>query len=85
MGPFRKRLERILRQRFPKPASIELREDDGVIGVIASPEFRGKEPMERVTMIWDILDKELSPEERKKIVTILAVTPEEEIAHSTSG
>jgi hypothetical protein len=85
MGPFRKKVKRILQQGFPEPASIELRDEDRIIGTVVSPKFRGMDSMERITQIWDLLDQSLTPEERRKIVTILAITPEEKIAHSVSG
>jgi stress-induced morphogen len=85
MGRFRARdtglltrVETLLREAFPPPDQIlRLEDDDGIIGVVASGRFRGLEGIDRQNMIWDVLDARLTPEQRRRIVIIAAVTPEE--------
>lgn len=72
----------ILTTEFPPPATISLDDDDGIIGVVVSPRFDGLDRMDRVNLIWDLLGGHLSPEERRRVLTVVAVTPEEEIFHS---
>ena len=40
--------------------------------------------MQRQDLIHDILATQLKPDERRQVVIIVAVTPEEEIANSNS-
>jgi hypothetical protein len=81
--PFVKKLRRILRQEFPKPDKLRLRDEDGVIGHVISSRFKAMDTMDRVNLIWDLLDKELTREERKKVVIMIALTPQEERMYST--
>ena len=83
MEPFSKKLKRILKRAFPKPDRVRLRDEDGIIGFVISPRFRGLDSSERLAMIWSVLDAQLTPEERRRIVIMIAVTPEEELAHSS--
>lgn len=82
MGNLIKKIRRSLRQLFPPPDRVRLRDEDGIIGVVVSKRFEGLESLDRINMIWDHLEKELTSEERKQIVIILAVTPFEEMAHT---
>ena len=81
MESFLKKVTKILRDSFPLPAVIDLDDDDGIIGAVISKRFRGMDAVDRVKIIWDILDKSLTPTERRRVVTIVPVAPEEEIAH----
>ena len=76
-----KKIEDVLRRTFPEPGHMRLEDNDGITGWVASACFRGLDFRDRANLIWDVLDKELSNDERRRIVTIVAVTPEEEIAH----
>jgi stress-induced morphogen len=72
-----RKLERLLAQRFPPPATIRLEDHDGIIGVITSAQFAGMETIDRQALIGDILATHLTPEERRRVQLIVAVTPEE--------
>lgn len=85
MGQLGEKLDRILRKEFPFLDSLELHEDDGIIGVLVSKEFEGLESMDRQNMIWSVLDRSLGPEERRQIQIIVAATPEEQVGHSAVG
>lgn len=76
-----RKLKKILQDRFPPPDKVVLRDDDGVIGVVTSKHFRRLDTMQRQNLIHDILATHLSAEERRHVLLIVAVTPEEEVAN----
>ncbi len=82
MDSFPKKLKRILKEAYPPPDKVQLREDKGIIGKIVSDRFKGLEPMDRVNMIWDFLEERLTKDEIRQIVIMLAMTPKEELLHS---
>ena len=57
-------------------------DDDGIIGMVTSAHLEGMETLDRINLIWDILDGGLTAEERRHVVTIVPATPEEEIAYT---
>ncbi|MGA2059033.1 MAG: hypothetical protein ABSG67_01025 [Thermoguttaceae bacterium] len=76
------KLKKILREAFPPPATLELDDDDGIIGVLISTRFEDMESIDRQNMIWDILDKALTKKEKRQILTIVATTPKEYAFHT---
>ena len=72
-----RRLAKVLKQRFPPPATIRLEDHDGIIGVVTSAQFAAMEPLDRQNLIGDIIATHLSPEERRRVQVIVAVTPDE--------
>ncbi len=78
-----KKARRLLKQAFPTPAKISLKEEDGIMGVVISSRFEGLEGVDRQKILGDVLDQNLTADERRQIVIIIAVTPEEEIAHAS--
>jgi hypothetical protein len=76
-----RKLKKILEERFPLPDKVDLREDDGVIGVVTSKRFRRMDTMQRQDLIHDILATYLTGEERRDVLLIVGVTPEEEVAN----
>jgi hypothetical protein len=82
MGLIRK-LRRILVEAFPPPDSVKLRKDPGIIGIVTSSRFRNLDTLDRQTLIENVLHTHnLSADERRRILIIVAVTPEEEAAHT---
>jgi acid stress-induced BolA-like protein IbaG/YrbA len=77
-----RKLKKTLEERFPPPDKVELRDEDGIIGIITSKRFHRLDTMQRQDIIHDILATHLSPEERRHVVLIVAVTPEEEAANA---
>ena len=75
--PLVRKLEKVLTERFPAPATIRLEDLDGIIGVITSTEFAGMDGMDRQDLIGEIIEPRLSLEERRRIQVIVGVTPEE--------
>lgn len=77
------KVESILKEIFPPPDKIDLEDDDGIIGTVTSERFVGMETIDRINLIWDTLRKGLTPEEKRRVVLIVAATPEEEIAYTS--
>jgi hypothetical protein len=71
------KLERVLIKRFPPPATVKLEDHDGIIGVVTSAEFAGKETIDRQNLIGNIIERHLRPEERRQVQIIVGVTPDE--------
>jgi stress-induced morphogen len=72
-----RKLEKLLAKQFPPPAAIRVEDLDGIIGVITSAQFAGMEPIGRQALIGDLLATHLTPEERRRVQLIVAVTPDE--------
>jgi hypothetical protein len=77
-----RKLKRILEKRFPPPDKVSLRDEDGIIGVVTSRHFRRMGSMQRQDLIHDLLAAKLNPEERRDVLLIVGVTPEEEMANT---
>lgn len=77
-----RKLKKILQERFPPPDKVDLRDDDGVIGIVTSNRFHRLDTMQRQNLIHDILATYLNAEERRHVLLIVAVTPEEEVANA---
>jgi hypothetical protein len=75
--PLLRKLEKVLVKRFPAPAAVRLEDYNGIIGVITSAAFAGMESIDRQSLIGDIVESHLSPEERRQVQVIVGVTPDE--------
>ena len=60
-----RKLKKILEERFPPPDKVNLRDEDGIIGVVTSKRFRRMDTMQRQDLIHDILATHLTEEERR--------------------
>ncbi|HET6880745.1 MAG TPA: hypothetical protein VFI31_11355 [Pirellulales bacterium] len=76
-SPLLRKLRRLLAQRFPSPATIKLEDHDGIIGVVTSDRFCGMDTVDRQQLIGEIMENELTSEERRQVQVIVAVTPQE--------
>jgi acid stress-induced BolA-like protein IbaG/YrbA len=57
---------------------FEVSEDgEKVSGYVVSSEFAGMEDADRQDRVWDVLEKNLSPAEQSRILSVLAYTPDE--------
>lgn len=83
MATVREKVKSLLEKAFPK-ATLELQDDDGIIGVLVSDEFEELEAIDRQDKIWDVLDRALTPEEKRQVLTIVAATPEEHVGHTST-
>jgi hypothetical protein len=79
-----RKLKKVLEERFPPPDKVVLRNDDRIIGVVTSKRFRRMDTMQRQNLIHDILATQLTGEERRHVLLIVGVTPEEEVANAGS-
>jgi acid stress-induced BolA-like protein IbaG/YrbA len=79
-----RKVKKILEEHFPPPDKVNLRDEDGIIGIVTSKRFRRMDSMQRQEMIHQILEDRLTEAERREIVIIVAVTPEEELANAGS-
>jgi hypothetical protein len=77
-----RKLKKILEERFPPPDKVNLRDEDGIIGIVTSKRFRRMDSMQRQDLIHHVLESRLTEEERQEVVVIVAVTPEEELANA---
>ncbi len=78
----RQLLKKILKQNFPPPDKLELRDNERIIGILTSKRFRRMDPLQRQEMIYDILAANLTKEEHRDVLMIVCLTPEEELAYS---
>jgi acid stress-induced BolA-like protein IbaG/YrbA len=85
MDALGEKVERILKAAFPSLESIDIRNDDGIIGVLVSEEFAGLEAIDRQDKIWSILDQSLTADEKRQIQIIVAATPAEHLGHAVLG
>jgi acid stress-induced BolA-like protein IbaG/YrbA len=75
-------LNRVFKPAFPPDLEED---DDGVIGVVVSDQFRGVEPVERQVMIYKALRTPaagLSEDEVRRVLAIAPLTPEEYVAYA---
>jgi hypothetical protein len=80
-----RKLKSLLNSEFPPPATIKLEDHDGVIGVITSERFSGMDSLDRQNWIGEIIDAQLSPEERRQIQVIVGVTADEGTGYLASA
>jgi acid stress-induced BolA-like protein IbaG/YrbA len=77
------KVKNALLESFPESAiDLDDTDDDRVLGFVVSPEFRRKSALTRQNMIWRLLNKHLKADERRRILGIMTMTPEEEVAYS---
>src|SRR6266567_6416044 len=77
-----RKLKKILEEAFPPPDKVHLRDKDRIIGVVTSKRFRRMDTMQRQDLLHDILGTQLTAEEQRHVLLIVAVTPEEEVANA---
>ena len=77
-----RKLKKILKDQFPPPDKVKIRNGDKVIAIVTSKRFQQIDTMQRQDLFHDILTKKLTDKERREVLMIVGVTPEEEIFHS---
>jgi acid stress-induced BolA-like protein IbaG/YrbA len=85
MDKLSEKVRRILETAFPSRESLDIRNDDGIIGVLVCEEFEGLEAIDRQDRIWSVLDRSLNDEEKRQIQIIVAATPAEHLGHMVAG
>jgi acid stress-induced BolA-like protein IbaG/YrbA len=78
-----RKVKRLLKEAFPDPDRVQVRDEDGVIGIVTSERFNGLDVIDRQNMIWAAIEKGLTVDEKRRVLTIVAVTPREELAHTS--
>jgi acid stress-induced BolA-like protein IbaG/YrbA len=79
----REKVEQALESAIHVEEAI-LSDDDGLIGYVISPDFRGHDSYARQTVIYDALrapNSPLSSDELQRVVAVVAFTPEEYAVH----
>jgi hypothetical protein len=76
-SPLDRKVKKLLVQRFPPPAKVDIDDHDGIVGVVTSDQFAKMDTIDRQNLIGKIIEKELSREERRRVQVIVAVTPDE--------
>ena len=84
-SPLLRKLKTALIKRFPSPDKVKLEDHDGIIGVITSRAFWGMETIDRQNLIGDIVETNLSREERWQVQAIVGITPDEETGYLANG
>jgi acid stress-induced BolA-like protein IbaG/YrbA len=74
------RVKELLNDAF-KPAEISVSSRDGVVVILVTERFEGLEDMARQEAVWQVLDRSLTPEERRAIAVVVALTPKEHGFH----
>ena len=80
----RRKLKKLLKEQFPSPDNVEFRKGTPIVGIVTSKQFRRMDGMQRQDVIFDLLEKNLTKEEQREVLMIVAVTPEEAIAYSAT-
>jgi hypothetical protein len=80
-----RKLARVLKKRFPPPVTVEIEDDNGIIGVITSDSFLGMDGMDHQELIGDILAEKLTKAERQQVQIIVDVTPKEGTGYLASA
>jgi stress-induced morphogen len=82
----KERLEQVLKSAFAEPqVEADLRPHGKVDALVVSSSFAAVRDVDRQTMIWQVLRRELTPEELLRVSFVLAVSPDEEMALGDFG
>ena len=66
-----------VRSRDARSYTVKLEDHDGIIGIITFAGFAGMDAVDRQSLIGDIVETNLSQEERRQVQVIVGVTPDE--------
>jgi acid stress-induced BolA-like protein IbaG/YrbA len=74
------KLTKVLQDKFPAPTEIHIKpapDGERVKGFLVSESFANTDDADRQDELWDILEDNFSPSEQRRVLSILAFTPEE--------
>jgi len=77
---FVRQVRTILYDEFPEAEAVKLdlnKEDGKISGYIVCKDFNGMEDADRQDQLWDVLEKNLSIAEQSRILSVIALTPDE--------
>jgi len=80
LNEFSTKLKGILQAEIPSAQDIVVEpapDGERVKGVIISEEFSGIDDADRQDQVWDILESKLSETEQRRVLSLIAYTPEE--------
>jgi acid stress-induced BolA-like protein IbaG/YrbA len=80
LNEFIAKLKSVLQEEFPSAQDIILEpapDGERVKGVIVSEGFAGTDDADRQDQLWDILEDKLSETEQRRVLSLIAYTPEE--------
>jgi acid stress-induced BolA-like protein IbaG/YrbA len=80
LNEFIARLKSVLGDKYPSAQEIILApapDGERVKGVIISAAFAGTDDADRQDQLWDILEDKLSQSEQRRVLSLIAYTPEE--------
>ncbi|MDZ7292343.1 MAG: hypothetical protein ONB44_17195 [candidate division KSB1 bacterium] len=80
LNEFIGKLENVLHAEFPSAQEIHIEpapDAERVKGVIISEDFAGVDDADRQDHIWDLLEANLSQTEQRRVLSLIAYTPEE--------
>lgn len=80
LNDFMAKLKGVLQEEFPAAQDIILEpapDAERVKGVIVSEGFAGTDDADRQDQLWDILEDKLSQSEQRRVLSLIAYTPEE--------
>jgi len=80
LNEFSAKLKSILLAEFPAASEIQVEpapDGERVKGVIISDSFAGIDDADRQDQLWDILESKLSQTEQRRVLSLIAYTPEE--------
>jgi acid stress-induced BolA-like protein IbaG/YrbA len=80
LNEFIAKLKSVLNGEFPSAQEIILEpapDGERVKGMIISEAFAGTDDADRQDQLWDILEEKLSQSEQRRVLSLIAYTPEE--------
>jgi acid stress-induced BolA-like protein IbaG/YrbA len=80
LNEFSAKLKGVLQAEIPSAQDIVVEpapDGERVKGVIISEEFAGIDDADRQDQVWDILESKLSESEQRRVLSLIAYTPEE--------
>jgi acid stress-induced BolA-like protein IbaG/YrbA len=80
LNEFSAKLKGVLQAEFPTAQEIQVEpapDGERVKGVIISESFAGMDDADRQDHVWDILESKLSQTEQRRVLSLIAYTPEE--------
>jgi acid stress-induced BolA-like protein IbaG/YrbA len=80
LNEFIAKLRNVLKDEFASTQEIILQpapDGERVKGVIVSEAFAGTDDADRQDQVWDILEDKLSESEQRRVLSLIAYTPEE--------
>ena len=82
---FMRKVRVLLHDEFPEAESISFKHNADsrtITGVVIASDFAETDNADRQDRVWDILEKHLSVDEQSRILSVIALTPKEQMAEA---